>query len=442
VREEFEMSTLANRLKNIGPGALVAAAFIGPGTVTTCTVSGASVGYTMLWALLFATFATIIFQEMAARIGISTQKGLGENIRDRISNKTLRIIAIAIVIIAIFIGNIAYETGNITGGILGIQAISPSIPMAAIVIIVGLLAALLLFIGKYDVIEKVLTAIVVFMGVVFLATAIASNPDWMAVLAGLFTPQLPSNSSTGLMTAIGLVGTTIVPYNLFLHASSAAERWKDPEQIGDARFDAILSISLGGVISMAILICAAANLNPLWTSWDVNGTTVSGIITASGEQVASAKINGQVMAVALQPLLGDWSTWMIGLGLLAAGFTSAITAPLAAAYAVNGVLGLKKGLKDNAFKAIWAVVLVLGCIMAIMLGKSPTQLILVAQAANAILLPIMAFFVMYCANGKDLKNLKNHTFSNICGVVIIVITLFICYRNMTNFITQLMQLLS
>jgi Mn2+/Fe2+ NRAMP family transporter len=193
---------------------------------------------------------------------------------------------------------------------------------------------------------------------------------------------------------------------------------------------------------MAILICAAANLNPLWTSWDVNGTTVSGIITASGEQVASAKINGQVMAVALQPLLGDWSTWMIGLGLLAAGFTSAITAPLAAAYAVNGVLGLKKGLKDNAFKAIWAVVLVLGCIMAIMLGKSPTQLILVAQAANAILLPVMAFFVMYCANGKDLKNLKNHTFSNICGVVIIVITLFICYRNMTNFITQLMQLLS
>ena len=116
-------SSITEKLKNIGPGALVAAGFVGPGTVTTCTVSGASYGYTMLWALLFATVATIIFQEMAARVGIVTQEGLGENIRDRISHPVLKWIAIVIVIIAIFIGNTAYETGNITGGILGIQAV-------------------------------------------------------------------------------------------------------------------------------------------------------------------------------------------------------------------------------------------------------------------------------------------------------------------------------
>ena len=116
-------SSLKQKFKNIGPGALVAAGFVGPGTVTTCTVSGASYGYTMLWCLLFATVATIIFQEMASRIGIATQEGLGENIRDRISNPALKWIAIVIVIIAIFIGNTAYETGNITGGILGIQAV-------------------------------------------------------------------------------------------------------------------------------------------------------------------------------------------------------------------------------------------------------------------------------------------------------------------------------
>ena len=113
-------SSLKQKFKNIGPGALVAAGFVGPGTVTTCTVSGASYGYTMLWCLLFATVATIIFQEMASRIGIATQEGLGENIRDRISNPALKWIAIVIVIIAIFIGNTAYETGNITGGILGV----------------------------------------------------------------------------------------------------------------------------------------------------------------------------------------------------------------------------------------------------------------------------------------------------------------------------------
>ncbi len=435
-------STLGERFRNIGPGALVAAGFVGPGTVTTCVVSGASVGYTMLWCLLFATFATIIFQEMAARIGIATHEGLGENIHDNIKHPALKWIAIILVILAIFIGNVAYETGNITGSLLGIQAVFPSVNSIVAMVIMAACAAALLLIGKYNVIEKVLTAIVIFMGVVFLITAFASNPDWGQVVHGLFTPSLPQNSATGLMTAIGLVGTTIVPYNLFLHASSAAQKWKDPEQIGDARFDAILSIGLGGIISMAILICAAANLAPLWGTWqDATGATVSGIIMESGQQVPSGQINGNVMAIALEPLMGSWSTWMIALGLFAAGFTSMITAPLSAAYAVNGVLRWKEDLKGKRFAAIWIIVMFCGLIMAIAWGRSPTQLILVAQAANAILLPIMAFFVMYCANNAKLGALRNHTFSNICGVIIIIITLFMCYRNMSNFITSLSNLI-
>ena len=413
-------SSLKQKFKNIGPGALVAAGFVGPGTVTTCMVSGASYGYTMLWCLLFATVATIIFQEMASRIGIATQEGLGENIRDRISNPALKWIAIVIVIIAIFVGNIAYETGNITGGILGIQAVTPDIPMIPIVVVLGLLAFAAMWIGSYKVVEVILTGIVVFMGVVFLVTAFASSPDWGAIAHGLFVPALPEEGSKGILTAVGLIGTTIVPYNLFLHASGAAERFKDPEQIADARFDTVLSIGLGGIISMAILICAAANI------YVNTGITVS---------------NGKDMAMALEPLLGSWATFMIGVGLLAAGFSSAITAPLSAAYAVNGVLGWGKTLKDIKFKVIWMIVLVLGCVMAVTLGKSPTQLILVAQAANAILLPIMAFFVMYVANGKALGKWRNHAFANICGVVFIVITLFMCYRNMSSFMSSLATLL-
>ena len=111
-------SSLGQKFKNIGPGALVAAGFIGPGTVTTCTVSGASYGYTMLWALLFATAATIIFQEMASRVGIVSGKGLGENIRDRIPNKALMWIAIVIVIIAIFVGNKRWHLVAIVGMLL------------------------------------------------------------------------------------------------------------------------------------------------------------------------------------------------------------------------------------------------------------------------------------------------------------------------------------
>ena len=413
-------SSLKQKFKNIGPGALVAAGFVGPGTVTTCTVSGASYGYTMLWCLLFATVATIIFQEMASRIGIATQEGLGENIRDRISNPALKWIAIVIVIIAIFIGNTAYETGNITGGILGIQAVF-NVPMIPIVIVLGILAFACMWVGSYKLVEKILTGIVIFMGLVFLITAFASPVDWGAVVAGLFTPSLPEGQAgaKGILTAVGLIGTTIVPYNLFLHASGAAERFKDPEQIADARFDTVLSIGLGGIISMAILVCAAANMHAA-------GITVT---------------NGKDMAMALEPLLGSWATFMIGVGLLAAGFSSAITAPLSAAYAVNGVLGWGKTLKDIKFKVIWMIVLVLGCVMAVTLGKSPTQLILVAQAANAILLPIMAFFVMYVANGKALGKWRNHAFANICGVVFVVITLFMCYRNMSSFMSSLATLL-
>ena len=413
-------SSIAQKFKNIGPGALVAAGFIGPGTVTTCTVSGASYGYTMLWALLFATVATIIFQEMASRVGIVSGKGLGENIRDRIPNKTLMWIAIVIVIIAIFVGNIAYETGNITGGILGIQAVVNA-PMIPIVIVLGVLAFAAMWVGSYKLVEKILTGIVIFMGLVFLITAFASPVDWGAVVAGLFTPSLPEGQAgaKGILTAVGLIGTTIVPYNLFLHASGASERFKDPEQIADARFDCVLSIGLGGIISMAILVCAAANMHAA-------GITVT---------------NGKDMAVALQPLLGNWATVLIGIGLLAAGFSSAITAPLSAAYAVNGVLGWGKTLKDLKFKIVWIIVLVAGCLMAVLLGKSPTELILVAQAANAILLPIMAFFVMYVANGKSLGKWRNHAFSNICGVIFICITLFMCWRNMSSFLTTLQTLI-
>ena len=413
-------SSFVQKLKNVGPGALVAAGFVGPGTVTTCTVSGASYGYTMLWALLFATVATIIFQEMAARIGIVTQEGLGENIRDRISHPVLKWIAIVIVIIAIFIGNTAYETGNITGGILGIQAVA-DVPMIPIVIVLGILAFVAMWAGSYKLVEKILTGIVIFMGLVFLITAFASPVDWGAVVAGLFTPTLPEGQAgaKGILTAVGLIGTTIVPYNLFLHASGAAERFKDPEQVSDARFDCVLSIGLGGIISMAILICAAANMHAA-------GITVT---------------NGKDMAIALQPLLGNWATVLIGIGLLAAGFSSAITAPLSAAYAVNGVLGWGKTLKDLQFKVVWMIVLVAGCLMAVVLGKSPTELILVAQAANAILLPIMAFFVMYVANGKSLGKWRNHAFANICGVIFIGITLFMCWRNMSSFLSSLQTLI-
>ncbi|MBQ9322346.1 MAG: divalent metal cation transporter, partial [Eubacterium sp.] len=112
------MSNIGQRIKNVGPGALVAAAFIGPGTVTSCSISGATAGYTLLWAMLLSVISVIIMQSMAARLGIVSGMGLGEALRAKFTGAGARILISILVIAAVFVGQIAYETGNLTGSIL------------------------------------------------------------------------------------------------------------------------------------------------------------------------------------------------------------------------------------------------------------------------------------------------------------------------------------
>lgn len=403
------MSKFWQKLKNIGPGALVAAAFIGPGTVTTCTLSGASYGYTLLWAMLFSTIATIVFQEMASRVGIVTQMGLGEALRERYQHKKgILIFVIILVIAAIFIGNIAYETGNITGGAMGTNLVFPEISIPWWSVIVGAVALALLASGSYKVVEKILMALVIIMSVVFISTAIVSQPDWGGVLKGLFVPAVP-NEENAWLTVAGLIGTTVVPYNIFLHCSASAQKWKDRSQIKTARWDAIISIGLGGIISMMIIIAAA---NP----------------SLAGQEITSA---GD-MAKAMQPLLGDWAKYFFGIGIFSAGLTSAITAPLSAAFATSGILGWGGDMKKLRFKAIWLVVLAVGVVLAaIGLTSSPTEMIIIAQAANAVILPIIAILLTIVVNDKKLMGEnRNGVVANILAIIVIGVTLFISARNL------------
>ncbi|MBS5644940.1 MAG: Nramp family divalent metal transporter [Clostridiales bacterium] len=403
------MSKFWQKLKNIGPGALVAAAFIGPGTVTTCTLSGASYGYTLLWAMLFSTIATIVFQEMASRVGIVTQMGLGEALRERYQHKKgILIFVIILVIAAIFIGNIAYETGNITGGAMGTNLVFPEVSIPWWSVIVGAVALALLASGSYKVVEKILMALVIIMSVVFISTAIVSQPDWGGVLKGLFVPAVP-NEENAWLTVAGLIGTTVVPYNIFLHCSASAQKWKDRSQIKTARWDAIISIGLGGIISMMIIIAAA---NP----------------SLAGQEITSA---GD-MAKAMQPLLGDWAKYFFGIGIFSAGLTSAITAPLSAAFATSGILGWGGNMKKLRFKAIWMVVLAVGVVLAaIGLTSSPTEMIIIAQAANAVILPIIAILLTIVVNDKKLMGEnRNGVVANILAIIVIGVTLFISARNL------------
>jgi NRAMP (natural resistance-associated macrophage protein)-like metal ion transporter len=218
----------------LGPGVVVAAAFIGPGTVTTATVAGSRYAFALLWALVFAVIATLVLQEMSARLGVVGGMGLGEAMRRRFSGGTARVLSAALVIAAILIGNAAYETGNLLGGALGLQELLGGSgrfwgPL------MGLAAFFVLWTGRYRWVERVLVGMVAVMGVVFLTTAVATGPAAGRLLAGLWPSGLADRAA--VLTALGLVGTTVVPYNLFLHASAAHERWKGEKPLAAARAD-------------------------------------------------------------------------------------------------------------------------------------------------------------------------------------------------------------
>lgn len=389
--------------KYFGPSTLVAAAFIGPGTLTVCTLSGADFGYTLLWVLLFATIATIILQEMTARLGLITQSGLGEAVRSQIENPVAKTLAILLVFTAIIIGNAAYEAGNISGAVLGISGIfGSSFPWT---LLIGSAAFGILFIGKVKIIERILIGLVILMSAVFLLTALLVKPDVSGIVNGLFVPSLTNSNQLAIL---GLIGTTIVPYNLFLHASSVSQKWKSPNDLPDLRKENGVAIGLGGLISMAIVITSAAT---------IFGKGVTGI---------------NEMALQLEPLLGSWAKYFLALGLFAAGISSAITAPLAAAYTARGIFGWKGDFKAFKFRVIWIFILLIGTLFS-MLGYKPIEVIQVAQIANGILLPIIVFFLIYLCNKKSLLGVYiNKPWQNTLAMLVIAVSLLVSFRSLNS----------
>ncbi|MEL6325074.1 MAG: divalent metal cation transporter, partial [Pseudomonadota bacterium] len=257
------------------------------------------------------------------------------------------------------------------------------------------IAAAALWAGTYRALERGLIGLGLLMSLSFLISAILGRPDLGAFVGGL-VPKVPDGA---LLTAIALIGTTIVPYNLFLHAAAVRARWPEGGEaaVANALSDTRLSIGLGGVVSLLILSTAASAL------------------FQSGLEIRSA----QDMAIALQPVAGDSARILIGVGLAAAGLTSAITAPMATAYAVSEVFGLKS---RAAFRSIALTVLFVGTAIGL-LGIRPVQLILVAQAANGLLLPIVAVFLLVAMNRTSLLgDHVNRPTDNLLGGLVVLVS--------------------
>ena len=393
----------------MGPGTLVAAAFIGPGTVTLCTLAGVNFGFNLLWAMVLSIFATIILQEMAARLGIISQKGLSEVITSEIQNPIINKLMILLILSAIVIGNATYEAGNISGGILGLETIVgehkmniAGFSLNLLSILIGLISFVLLYVGNYKFLEKVLVGLVLVMSTFFLISAFLTKPMMLDILKGIFIPSTPEGS---LLTIIGLIGTTVVPYNLFLHASLVKERWNDQNDLKVVQKDTIVSIVLGGLVSMSIIISASS-------------------ITAGDISDASD------LAKSLAPLYGEFATYFLGIGLFAAGITSAITAPLAAAYVARGCFGWKKGMRTTQFRSVWICILFFGVFFSSVEIK-PIEIIKFAQISNGILLPVIAGVLLWVVNKKSvLGSFVNSKTQNILGILILLTTIFLGFRGL------------
>ncbi|MBR9834071.1 MAG: divalent metal cation transporter [Alphaproteobacteria bacterium] len=389
-----------------GPGALVTAAFIGPGTITACTLAGVGFGYALLWALVFATFATVILQEMSARLGVVTQKGLGETLAHLFEQSIWKWPLFILVAVALYLGNAAYEAGNLSGAALGIEAVFGEGRRVFItgVVTISALASILLLSGSYKLIERMLIVLVLAMALAFVTTFFLVMPDLKGILRGLFIPYIPSGS---LMTVIALIGTTVVPYNLFLHASAARRKWSTPDDLGAARQDNMVSIGLGGLVAIFVV------------------STAAGSMFAAGLQVTSA---GD-MARQLEPLFGKYAVFLLGTGIFAAGLTSAITAPLATAFAMTELLDLKGGQKSTAFRTVALSVVLIGAGLSLT-GIKPIKIILAAQFANGLLLPIIAGVLLFVMNQRAmLGQYANGWKANILGIGVLLIVLGLGVRS-------------
>jgi len=368
---------------------VISAAFIGPGTVTTAASSGAHFHFSLIWALVFSTTACLILQEASARLTIISGKTLGQALKTHFPSGIKKIFTVLVIVGAILLGCAAYEAGNILGGVAGFSLIS-DISRENITLLMGMFAVLLLWFGNTRYIAQLLGGLVALMGLAFLATALMLQPSFPAILSASFIPSSPEGSG---LYILGLIGTTVVPYNLFLGSGLAVGA-----KIKDMRFGLSIAIIFGGIISIAVLIV---------------GTSVSG------------QFSFQALAAALSSKLGQWAGIFFAVGLLAAGFSSAITAPLAAAITARSIFenGNQKEWHETGWKyrSIWMAVLLTGVVVGIS-GFKPIPIIIVAQALNGVLLPMVAIFLFLMINNRKLMGNTdiNGALSNIFMVLIVL----------------------
>ncbi len=362
----------------LGPGFITANVDNDPGGILTYSQAGAKFGYTLLWTLIPTTIALIVVQEMAARMGAVTGKGLSDLIREEFG---LRATFFTMLVLGLAdVGNIAAEFAGIASG-LGIFGASKyiTVPMGA------LLVWAVVLIGSYKPIERIL---LLFSLIYFCypVSALMAHPNWIAAIRQTFVPTVQFKSSEYLVLVVGLVGTTITPWMQFYLQASIVEKGITVRQYRLSRWDVIVGCFVTDIVAFFIVVACAATLHP-------NGIRE---ITDAAEA-----------AVALKPLAGQFAALLFAVGLVNAALLSAAILPLATTYNICEGLGFESGLdrrfsEAKVFYSIYTVLIVVGAAIVLVPHIPLIKLILLSQVANGILLPFVLFFMLKLVNRSDL----------------------------------------
>ena len=378
------LPSMKSRFASILFWMVIAAAFIGPGTVTVTAASGAGYGYSLLWALLFSTFACLVLQESAARVSITSGKNLGQLVLHRFKSKKLA----WFLAISVFLGCAAYEAGNILGSISGLALIVTGINPAIFTIIIVAVSVAVLWLGNIKTVANIMGMVVALMGFTFLIVGLSMPIDTSALVKGLFVPSFPEG---GILLTLGLVGTTIVPYNIFMGSGLAKG-----QDVKSMRFGLTIAVILGGLISMGIVLV---------------GTSIVG------------DFNFENLANSLEASHGKWMAVVFAIGLFAAGFTSSITAPLAAAITLKSVSSGDESWseKGSKYRMAWGFILLTGLVFGLT-GVKPIPVIILAQAANGLILPVLAIFLWIISNNSTIaKEYANSHFVNLAMAITVFV---------------------
>jgi Mn2+/Fe2+ NRAMP family transporter len=400
-------------LSVVGPGIITANVDNDAGGITTYSVSGAHYGYSLLWMMPLVAIALIIVQEMSARLGVVTGKGLADLIRERMG---VRITALILALL-LFV-NLANTVSEFAGVAASMEIFGVSkyisVPLAAIAV------WFLIVKGSYKIIERVfLVASAIYLA--YVASGLIAAPDWHLVSRSLITPAF--HLDVGFVTIfVTIIGTTIAPWMQFYQQSSIVDKGLQIKDYVYERVDVLIG-SLFAVFVASFITIACADT-----------------IYASGLNIQTAKD----AALALGPLAGKYASILFALGLLNASLFSAAILPLSTAYSVCEAFGwensVSRELKDAPiFFGIYTVLIILGAAIILLPIKSLIQAMLISQTFNGVLLPVILITMLVLINDKRLmgKFSNSRIFNILAWVTAIALIILALILVVVTFIPNL-----